>query len=149
MSNEMRNLLEAGDLAGLRAFWAKYAPHLPQPENDEQASVTMHVARTEAESVTLQKRIYSHLWLTERGLPSHLPNELKPKAEQVEQRIVEGVGISVNTNNPLLKPVMREVQRAMELAVEDLYADGVPDVLLTQMRMQEAKEKTFRSLMGV
>ena len=81
-------------------------------------------------------------------MPSHLPDDLKPKAERMYPRIAEGVGISVNVRNPLLKPAATEVRKAMEDAVSDAYADGRTDPAFVTKRMQEARDKTWRALMG-
>lgn len=143
-----RRLLEAGDVDGLVKAWAAVAPHLPRPETREQAEIAMHVARTAAISIEFRHRAWSHRWLTERDLPSHLPDDLKPKAERMYPRIVEGVGISVNVRNPLLKPAAVEVRKAMEVAVEESFADGKKDPAFVTARMQEAREKTWRALMG-
>lgn len=144
-----RNLLTSGDVEGLRAFWRNASPHLPQPETREQAEIVMHRARTEAESVPLKKRAYSHRWLCDRGLPSGLPDNLKPRAERIYPRVVEAVGISVNARSEMLKPLAREVERAMADAVEEAYADGRTDPGFIRARMAEVKTRTWRQLMGV
>ena len=59
-----RNLLEAGDVDGCRAFFAANAAHLPQAETREQSEIIMHRARTEAASVSLRARAWSHRWLS-------------------------------------------------------------------------------------
>lgn len=143
-----RNLLQAGDVEGLRAFWRNASPHLPQPETREQAKIVMHRARTEAESLPIDKRAYSHRWLCDRGLPSGLPDELKPRAERIYPRVVEAVGISVNARSEMLKPLAREVERAMADAVEEAYADGRTDPGFIKTRMAEVKDRTWRQLMG-
>lgn len=143
-----RNLLEAGDVDGLRAYWAQHAPAMPQPETAEQAEIIMHRARTEAASITLRARAYSHAWLCERSLPSGLPDDLKPKAERMFPIIVEAVGISVNTMNPLMRPAMLEVRGAMEDAVNDAFADGRKDPAFLKARMAEARDRTMRALFG-
>lgn len=108
----------------------------------------MHHARTQAETVSFKARAWSHWWLLERGLPSGLPDRLKPSAERVYSRAVEGVGISVNCRNPILKPAMIEVRKTMEAAVEDCYANGDTDPAFVSRRMAEAREKTMRQLFG-
>lgn len=143
-----RNLLSAGDVEGLRAFWRNASPHLPQPESREQAEIVMHRARTEAESLPIDKRAYSHRWLCDRGLPSGLPDNLKPRAERIYPRVVEAVGISVNARSEMLKPLAREVERAMADAVEEAYADGRTDAGFIKARMAEVKDSTWRQLMG-
>jgi hypothetical protein len=108
----------------------------------------MHHARTQTETVSLKARAWSHRWLTERGLPSGLPDRLKPSAERIYPRVATSVGISVNTRSPWLKPAMVEVRRSMEDAVEDCYANGDTAPAIVRPRMFEAREKTLRSLFG-
>lgn len=143
-----RALLEAGDVDGLRRAWAQVASHLPQPETRDQAEIVMHHARTTSSSVRFRYRAWSHRWLVERSLPSGLPDELKPQAEKVEPRIAEGVGIVVRSGNPDMQPVADEVRKAMEVAVEDAYADRRTDPVFIKARMEEARAKSYRSLIG-
>lgn len=146
--DDFRQALEAGDVRRLRRMWSSFMPHLPQPENAEQAEITMHHARTVAVSISFRARAYSHRWLAERSLPSGLPDNLRPKAERLYPVIAEGVGISVNTRNPYLKPAMVEVRQAMEAAVEEAYADGRRDPAFVTSRMNLARERTMRALFG-
>lgn len=139
---EFRRLLEAGDFKGLRRAWARIAPHLEQPKNDEAAEISMHVARTAAESVPERLRVYSHHWLTERNLPSYLPAAMIPPV------IVETVGISVNFRSRYMKGAETEVRGAMEHAVEDCYANGDRDPVVVRKQMDEAKDRTMRALFG-
>lgn len=108
----------------------------------------MHRARTEAGGVSLRARAWSHRWLEERGFPSGLPDNLKPKAERLCPKVIGAVGISVNTSNPYLKPATVEVRQAMEYAVNDAYADGRTDPAFVSQRMEEARAKTWRKLVG-
>jgi hypothetical protein len=147
LHEEFRSALEAGDIALVSKMWAHVMPHLPQP-TPEMAEPAMHMARTVSETVGLKARAYSHRWLSERGLPSQLPDKLKPSAERLYPRIIEGVGISVNTRNPFLKPAMIEVRKSMEDVVADMYANGDTDPARVRSRMMEAREKTMRSLFG-
>lgn len=141
--DDFRAALEAGDTRLVRRMWAAFMPHLPQPTADE-AEKAMHIARTAAETVSFKARAWSHRWLTEQGIPSQLPDRLRPSAERLYPRIVEGVGISVN----LVKPGMLEVRTAMEGVVADMYANGDTDPALVRSRMFEAREKTLHSLFG-
>ncbi len=136
-----RQLLEDGDVDGIMRHLAMTASHLPQPKNREQAEIMMHVARTAADTITLPARRYSDRWLRERGLPSKLPDDLKPT-------IAEAVGISVNFRSAVLKPAALEVRGAMEHAVEDCYANGDTDVATVQRQMAEARDKTMKALVG-
>lgn len=145
---DFRAALEAGNVRLLRRMWSTWFPHLPQPTTAEQAEAVMHHARTQAETISFKARAWSHRWLTERALPSGLPDRLRPSAERVYSRVVEGVGISVNCRNPILKPAMIEVRKAMENAVADCYASGETDPAIVRPRMAEAREKTMHSLFG-
>lgn len=138
---DFRLLLERGDPKALRAAWKRVAPHLPQPESDAQAEIAMHHARTQATSIPMKLRHYSHAWLVERNLPSALPPEDQP-------RIAEAVGISVNFRSGILAPAASEVSKAMENAVEDCYANGDRDVATVRKQMDEAKERTLHALFG-
>ncbi len=147
--SELTGLLDRGDVEGCRAFWRKAAPHLPQPETREQAEVTMHIARTAAQSVGLKARAYSHAWLLERGMPSQLPDELKPSAQRLYPVIATGVGISTNFRSPHMKGAETIVRGAMEAAVLEAEADGrLGDPAFVSRRMAEAKERTLLSLFG-
>ena len=147
--NTFRNLLEAGDVDGCRAFFAANAAHLPQAETREQAEIVMHRARTEAESVSLKARAYSHRWLCERAMPSGLPDDLKPAAERLFSVRKVSVGISVNFRSPWMKPAEGQIRGAMEGAVFDADAHGrIEDAAFVSARMKEAKERAMRALFG-
>jgi hypothetical protein len=62
--------------------------------------------------------------------------------------IVDGVGIVVKASNPRLQPLADEVRREMEVAVADAYADGNKDPAFVKARMEEAKSRTYRTLLG-
>jgi hypothetical protein len=142
---DFRAALEAGDVRLCKRMWAAFMPHLPEPSDAEAA---MHMARTGAETISFRARAWSHRWLSERDLPSQLPDKLKPSAERIYPRVVEGVGISVNTRSPYLKPAMIEVRHAMEDVVSDCYANGDTDPAIVRPRMNEARERTMRQLFG-
>lgn len=143
-----RALLEAGDVDALRSAWAEVAPQFPQPKSRAEAEIAMHVART-GMAIAFKKRAYSHAWLTERSLPSQLPDRFKPRAERMYPRVTSTVGISVNARNPFLVPIIGEVQTAMEHAVLEAEADGkLEDSGFVKARMREARERTYRSLLG-
>lgn len=145
---EFRLLLEQGDVEGCRRYWHKHAPGMPQLATYEQAEVSMHMARTAARSVKFALRAYSHRWLTERRLPSQLPNSLKPAAERICPIVIEAVGVSVNFTSPYLAPAAAEVQGAMNAVIEDCFANGDRDPVLVRSRMSEAKDRTMRQLFG-
>ena len=148
-SAEMRRCLESCDVAQLRKLWAHIAPNMPQPQTDADALVSLHIARTKASTLAFNSRAYSHRWLTDQGLPSGLPDNLKPKADRLFPRIVEGVGISVNAASALFKPITTIVRGAMEDAVMEAYCDKHTEPEFVKQRMMEAKEKAVRKLLGI
>ena len=144
-----RNLLETGDVDGCRAYFAANAGHLPQVETREQAEIVMHRARTEAASVSLKARAYSHRWLCERRLPSGLPDALKPQADRLYPERKVSVGISVNFRSEFMKPAEIIVRGAMEDAVLDADAHGrIEDSVFVTARMKEAKGRAMLGLFG-
>lgn len=143
-----REALTNGDVTMVMRLHSAALPHLPAPKTRDAAEAAMHMARSQADWLNDNARCYSHAWLVERGLPSQLPDRLKPKAERLYPRIVEAVLISANTNSPFLKPVVAEVQRAMSDAVEDCFANGDRDPETVRERMQDARVRTFKQLLG-
>jgi hypothetical protein len=135
------------DVKGIRELWGK-TPGLPQPETDAEALASLHRARTQAESVPLKLRAYSHRWLQDNNLPSGLPDSLRPKAERIYPRVVDGVGISVNASSLAMRPIVPIVQRAMEDTVQEAYADGDTEPTLLKTRMMEARVKAVKKLVG-
>jgi hypothetical protein len=115
---------------------------------DAEIMVSLHYSRTLAESVPFRLRAYSHAWLSERSLPSGLPDWLRPKAQRLYPCVVPGVGISVNFSSPEMQPVGWEIQGAMENAVLEVHADGkIGDSDLVKSRMAAARKRVFRELM--
>lgn len=146
--SEFRELLEAGDVQGLRAAWRQTAPKMPQPKDDIDAEVMMHIARTAAESVAFKFRAYSHAWLAERSFPSSLPDHLRPAAQKLHAVVVEAVGISVNFSNKMLRPAAKEIERAMSTTVEECYADGDTDPDLVRARIAATQQSATARLFG-
>lgn len=143
-SGLFQELLEKGDVAGLRRLLPEVMPQFPAPKDDAEVEVTMHMARTTCQALSFSRRAYSHSWLLERGYPSQLPDHLKPAAERAYPRIVEGVGIIVKAGSPEMRPLARAVQRSMEVVVEEMYADGDRDPVLVKARMMDARRKTLQ-----
>jgi hypothetical protein len=129
------------DVVGIREMWAQVAPYLPQPSNEHEAWITLHYARTQAESIPDRARCYSHAWLCERSLPSGLPDRLKAKADRLYPREVKAVGIAVKAMSSRNEPYARAVERAMSDAVIECYADGVADVDVIKARMAAARAR--------
>jgi hypothetical protein len=131
----------------MRKFHAHLFLHLPSLGSDAAVLATMHLTRTQVQFLNFRLRAYSHAWLTERNLPSALPDELKPKAEQMYPRIVKGVGISVNTTSEFLEDALTPVREAMEQAVLEAAADGkLDDAEHIKQRMSEAQKLEMHKL---
>ncbi len=144
---EFRTALETGDVALLERVHPILFPHLPAPAARDDAETMMHMARTQAEWMQLKPRAYSHRWLTERGLPSQLPDDLKPSADRLYPVVVEAVLVSANTNSPHLKPALKIVQQAICDAVEEAAADGrLSDSAFVRARMDAARSDAWQRL---
>jgi hypothetical protein len=140
-ASEFRRCLLELDVIGACDLWFAVSPHLPQPKNNEEALITLHHARTQASSIPARLRCYSHAWLLERGLPSGLPDHLKPKADRMYPREVKAVGVAVGTLSQLPEFIerARAIQKAMSDAVAEAYADGVTDPDIVKARMGAAR----------
>lgn len=139
-SAALRSSLIELDLVRLRRLWAHVSPHLPQPQSDREALISAHMARTQASSVPLRFRAWSHRWLLDNGYPSGLPDWLKPKAERMYPKIADAVGIAVSVPSSRLE-LGQAIRGAMEDVVENHYADGVRDPVVIKPRMMEARER--------
>lgn len=144
-----RRCLVELDVAGARALWREVSPHLRQPANDAETLFMLHRARTEAASIDIKLRAYSHRWLVDQGFPSGLPDDLKPKAERMYPRVVDAVGVCVRPSSPDLAPVAKEVERVMSDAVAEAYADGRKEPAFVRARMFEARATARRKLLGI
>lgn len=147
-SAEMRRCLMDCDVAQMRRLDQYLVPHLTELTDDE-VLITIHMARTTTDLIPFKLRAWSHRWLTDNGLPSKLPDHLKPRAERIYPRIVDGVGIAIKSSNDLLKPVVGIVRNAMSDAVLECYADNRKEPSFVKARMFEAKDKTIRKLLGI
>lgn len=147
---EFRRCLEQLDCDGIRKLWRHVSPHLPQPKSDHEALISLHHARTQARSIAFKLRAYSHRWLCDNGYPSGLPDELKPSAERIYPKIVQAVGIAVKATAEWRKPVAALIQKSMSDAVMDASADGkLGDAAFVTARMNEARQKTIKKLLGI
>lgn len=148
MDAEFRGALESLDLAKLRGMWARIAPHLPQPQSDEQTLAIAHHARTQASSIRQQLRCYSHCWLRERNLPSGLPVLMRRKAERMFPRVADAVGIAIGGTSETAMAIKPHVMGAMVGAVQDCYASGDREPAIVKPRMLEAKRSIIKKLLG-
>jgi hypothetical protein len=138
-ADAFRRCLIELDVVGICDLWFHVSPHLPQPKNNEEALATIHYARTQARSIPIRLRCYSHAWLCERGLPSGLPDVWKPKAARLYPHQVKAVGISVKALSEANVPRARAIEKAMSDAVLECYADGVTDSDIVKSRMNAAR----------
>lgn len=141
-----REYLAASNISGIRRLWKHVAPHLPQPTSDFDVQVMMHSARTQAESMDLSLRIYSHQWLLANDLPSQLPDHLKPVSERFGYNFRRGVGIAVMTDDPAKVEAAKIIRRAMGEAVEDAFASGKTETAFLRKRIDEARDNAIRGL---
>lgn len=121
---QFRRALEDGDYMLLWKLWAHIMPHLPALKTPQEAQAVMHRARTESVTLHVDKRAYSHRWCLDNGIPSGLPDALKPRAERMYPEPVKAVGVAVSLPK-IFREVAREIEGAMSGAVEELAADGV------------------------
>lgn len=149
LSDAMRECLEKADAHNANELWRKACPHLPPAKDDAEALKTIHYARTISGSIRDSLRCYSHRWLEERGLPSGLPDCLKPKADRLYPRIASSVGLAVRMRNPEEAPAGIEIRKAMEYAVLEAEADGkLTDSPFVKCRVEEARAKERKALFG-
>jgi hypothetical protein len=147
-ATEFRQCLVGLDIVGMRHLWLLLYPHMPQPRDDEEVLATLHLARTQANSLPVKQRAYSHRWLLDHDYPSALPDHLKQKAERLYPKLVTAVGISVNYSANELKPAARLIEKAMSDAVEDAYANGDDDPVLVKRLLMDVGRLERRRLFG-
>ena len=106
---------------------------------------TIHLARTQSQAMRFNLRAWSHRWLAERGLPSMLPDDLRPRAERLYPRKVTSVGVGVMAMTEGSAPLARAIEGAMSDAVMDAYAEGREEPEFVKARMLEARAKVLRA----
>lgn len=147
----MRRCLRELDVTGFRRLWRHVAGHLMQPADDGQALALMHRARTETIFMERKLRFYSHRWLLDHGLPSGLPDTLKPMAERMYPRIAAMTGVSVNYTAGFLKPAGDEIEATLSLEILDAYATDKPDRidhLKLRAHLNDTLQRESRKLIG-
>lgn len=143
-SAEMRRCLVDFDVEAAMRLWKHISPNMPQPKNVAEGLIVLHHARTQSESIPLKLRAYSHRWLCDHGIPSGLPDRLRPSAERIYPRVVEAVGVSVQALSEASIPLAKAMERAMSDAVAEAYADGKRDPGFVKARMAEARARVLR-----
>jgi hypothetical protein len=146
---QFRQALIDGNDDELHRLWTAIFPGLPRPSKRDDIVTTMHIARTAADCVPDRGRFYSHRWLEERGLPSRLPMNLRPKCDQYYAGVTPAVGFAYGTDKEWLKPAKPLIERAVHTVIEDCAANGdldKPDMV--RDLMMDAKNDEFRRLFG-
>jgi hypothetical protein len=92
-----------------------------------------------------RQRYYSHCWLVERNLPSHLPDHMKRSAERMYPKKVKAVMIAAKGNAG--PEACGSIVRAMSVKVDEMYADGDDDAEIVTPQMQRARMIERRGLM--
>lgn len=140
-----RRALENGDVTECRKLWHLFHPYLPQAESYEMAEIDLHIARTAAKSVSLHKRLYSHEFLFERGLPSQLPDELRPKMQRRGKSVIfRAVGVAVGSVGAF-KEDAKELERVMGEAGGEMLSRGITDPVRISAYMWEKREDFMKS----
>lgn len=124
-----RDILLSLDIPAARALWARVAPHLAQPKDDDETLVMLHTARTKAKSVPARARAYSSAWLAEREM------------DQVEPIIAASVGAATNTKDTGLRTALiGAMSRAAEAALSS-GLDPENDAVEIRRLMLDARAK--------
>jgi hypothetical protein len=122
-SAEMRRCLIECDVVQMRRLDQHLMPHLAALSDDD-VLTTIHIARTCADFLSVQARAYSHRWLLDRGLPSELPDRLRPRAERMYPRVVDAVGVASHSGPGRKSAFNQAIQQVMVDAAAEAYADG-------------------------
>jgi len=130
--NPVRDALDSGDAQALLRVTGE------RVKNRHSADALLHIARSGSKTIALDKRQYSHAWLTDHGLPSKLPKKDRPSI------ICRSVGIAVSSSVKAVKDALTGVQENVVLSA---YADGVQDPKVVGKLMKEAREREARGLM--
>lgn len=149
-----RRCLEDVDVAGMRKLHAHVMPHVPAG-SDKDILVSIHHARTQAESMPMKARAWSHRWLLDHGYPSGLPDHLKPTAEREYPRVVEATGFTMNFGSQIMReilaPIVPLVSKAVEEVILDEYSGAVVrrDHNRIRGRVLETKRKAVQQLVDI
>ena len=132
---EFRRCLLEMDTGGIVRLWAHVAPHLSsQPPED--VLISMHLARCEMKHIAPKLRIYSEVWLLERGY-----QKIEGKwvsGPQPDEVVVSAVGIAVRSE---YEAVRRRIHEAMTDALENARAKGTTDPVKQRVAMLSARSK--------
>lgn len=137
------------DARRARTIWRVIAPHLPPCDSDADMLITLHVMRTEDSHLTQwfpeKLRFYSHRWLLDKGLPSKLPDRLKPRADRLCPKKVRVLGYA--PAGAAGEEACATIGAAMFEKFQELEADGTTDKTRAEPEIQRARFKERRALM--
>ena len=139
----LRSILNDLDIPRMRTYASEAEPHMPSLGSDFAVEARMHYARTLTQTIVPRKRFYSHRWLFDHDLPSGLPDRLKPAADRMYPRIVEGVAICCASAS---SEVALSIRSAMERVVLESFADDERDPGVVRLRMMDARDRERRGL---
>jgi hypothetical protein len=128
-------------------IWRAEKPDMPHPESKYQALVMIHYARTHMATMRQQLRFYSHAWLRDHGLPSALPDHLRPRAERMYPKVIGAVGVASGSGPGTKGPFNYAVERVMSDAVLECEADGhaLSDPVVKRRMLEKRAEFKRRS----
>ena len=146
ISSELRSALDSGDPMEVTKIYDLTYPKMPKLADRHEAEVVMHKARTGCRVLKLEKRLYSHAWLMERGIKSDLPDDLRPPSQQVRPVIFSAVGVAVNSLSHRSDRVeeAKAIEKVMARAAGDMIRAGITDGKRISARMWEAREQFIR-----
>lgn len=147
-TSAMRETLATGDVPRLMSIWGAINPAMPQPESYEEGEVILHQARTSAESVALEKRLYSHAFLDERGYPSGLPDALRPPRERKGPSVIfSAVLVAVGTTSTRedRRQEARAIEAVMSQAAGEMVSSGILDRDRIVAHMWQARDNFIKS----
>jgi hypothetical protein len=105
-------------------LWKHARPAAAQPENELQAIIMLHYARTKISSMPEKLRLYSHCFLRDYNMPSALPDHLKPKAERMYPVGIRAVGTASGKFGGGKTAFNYAIEKVMSDAVLEVQADG-------------------------
>lgn len=143
----IRDCLLTLDAPRARAVWHATMAHLPAPASDAEMLATLHAMRTDADRnfIPQSMALYSHHWLTERGLQSLLPDRLKPSYARLYPKKVAAVGIALaGRSGP---EACGMIQGAMQCAVMECFGDDDTDTAIVKPHMMRARFRERRALL--
>jgi len=105
---EFRRCLQELDVQAARKLWREVHADWPQPENDYEMAVMLHMARVQAKCITARGKRYSRRWLQEREVGI----------------IALGVGVAIKAPPHRARRALA-IREAMEDAVDRSHRAGI------------------------